>query len=57
MKKCFFKEFIYIFIYFREREREGEGERAPTGGGASGEADSPMSREPDTGLHPKTPRP
>ena len=44
----FFKDFIYLF----------DTGRAQAGGGAEteGEADSPLSREPDRGLYPRTPR-
>ena len=42
----------FYFIYWREREKE-EGERSCTGGG-DGEADSPLSRELDAGLDPRT---
>jgi len=38
-----FKDFIYLF------------ERAREGGVSEGEADSPLSREPDVGLDPETP--
>ena len=46
----FFKD---VFTYLRERQREWENEQE---GGAEGEgeADSPGSREPDAGLHPRT---
>ena len=44
---CFKKR---VFIYLTERERE----RAQAGGVAEGEACSPLSVEPDTGLDPKT---
>ena len=48
----FFKKFTYL----RDREHE----QAGGGGGGCGvegkeEADSPLSREPDTGLDPRTP--
>ena len=44
--RFFFKDFFYLF----------ERERAQAGGGAEEEeeAESPMSREPDTGLGPRT---
>jgi len=42
---CFFLRF-----YLLERERE----RARTEGRAEGEAGSPLSREPDVGLDPRT---
>ena len=57
------EKFIYFFkdlfdkkkkkkkIYLTETERAQEGERHPEG---EGEADSPLSREPDVGLDPKT---
>ena len=40
-----------LLIYLREREREHK-----QGGGAEGEreTDSPLSREPDVGLDPRT---
>jgi len=43
--KCllFFKKILFIYL----RERKGEGE-------TEGEADSPLSREPDAGLNPRT---
>lgn len=52
---CVPLHYIYIFeIYLFEREREHE--RAQAGEGAEGEeeADSPLSRDPDVGLHPRT---
>ena len=41
-----------LFIHLRERERERETARAHewVGWGAEGEADSPLSREPNGGL-------
>ena len=49
-------KYIYfkIFIYLRERKQE----RAWAGGEAEeeGEANFPLSREPDVGLNPRTPR-
>ena len=39
----------YLFIYLREREGERRIERR-----AEGEADSPLSREPEVGLNPST---
>ena len=42
------------YIYLFEREKEREREIAQPGGGAEGEADSPLSREPDVGLGPRT---
>ena len=39
-----------LFIYLRERKRA----RKRTKGGAEGEADSPLSREPEVGLDPRT---
>jgi len=44
------------FIYLRERENETDTERTQTGGAAEGEgeAGSLLSREPDTGLDPRT---
>ena len=52
----FFKDFIYLFQ--RKRERKYEGERATTSKGRTegeGEADSPLSREPNVELDPRTP--
>ena len=44
-----FKDFIYLFVK-RARVREHkQGERQ-----TEGEAGSPLSREPDAGLHPRT---
>ena len=47
---------IYLFIYFRESkracERKSEHEQW---GGVEGEADSPLRREPNVGLDPRTP--
>jgi len=37
-------------LYLVERERE----HARAGGGAEGEADSPLSRKPNVGLDPRT---
>ena len=51
-KDYFFKRF-YLFIYLRVRERERERKKTQAGGGTEGEADSPLSREPDVGLHPR----
>ena len=44
--------FLRFFIYSFEKERE----KAQTGGEAEGEreADSPLSWEPNMGLHPRT---
>ena len=42
------------FIYLRKREDERERESAWAGGGLQGEADSPLSRDPDVGLDPRT---
>ena len=39
----FFKDFIYLFEQLRKRR-----------GGAEGEADSPLSTEPDTGFDHRT---
>jgi len=44
----YFKDFIYLCVREREREHK-QGERQ-----AEGEADSPLSREPDEGLDPRT---
>ena len=46
--KCIFKKIL--FIYLRERVREN----ISRGRGAEGEADSSLSREPDSGLDPRT---
>ena len=48
----------FLFIYFlqeMERKREHVFTCAQVGGGAEGEADSMLSREPDVGLNPRTP--
>jgi len=37
-----------MYVFVRERKR------AQTGGAAEGEAGSPLSREPDVGLNPRT---
>ena len=52
----FFPFLKILFIYFcvRERERDWELEHTQAGGGAEGEADTPLSREPDPGLDPRT---
>ena len=42
----FFKDFIYL--------RETEHAQAEEGAEGEGEADSPLSREPDAGLYPRT---
>ena len=42
--------FKILFIYLTEKEREQSG----GGAEAEGEAGSPLSREPNTGLHPRT---
>ena len=46
LSSFYFKDFICLF----EAEREQES----TEGGAEGEADSPLSREPDAALNPRT---
>ena len=50
----YFKDFIYLFETERERERAHT--RGGEWGGAEGEgeADSPLSREADVGLDPRT---
>ena len=50
MADFFFLKILFFFIYLTERdhkqaERQAEGE---------GEAGSPLSREPDSGLDPRT---
>ena len=47
-----FKKKDFFYLFQRERQRV----RAQAGGGAArkGEADFPLSREPDAGLHPRT---
>ena len=46
----FFSDFIYLFDRERKREREHkQGEKQ-----AEGEADSPLSRKPNVGLHTRT---
>jgi len=52
--KIFYKDLICLFDTKRECQRAQVRGRAK--GEAEGEAGSPMSREPDTGLHPRTPR-
>ena len=42
------------FIYLLERGRESTVEGRGKGKQARGEADSPLSREPNTGLDPRT---
>ena len=52
-------EFLKIFIYLFEREREIEREHMKWRGQReteNPEADSPLGTEPNTGLHPRTPR-
>jgi len=47
------KDFIYLFVREKERvnkHRQGEWQ-------AEAEAGSPLSKEPDAGLDPRTPRP
>ena len=44
------------FIYLAEREREREHKQREQQAEGDGEAGSPMSREPDVGLDPSTPR-
>ena len=46
-------DFIFkiVCIHLRERDRENEWDGGAEG---EGEADSPLSREPDVGLHPRT---
>ena len=44
----FFKDFIYLFETWQERENEWRGV------GTAGEAGSPLSREPNMGLDPRT---
>ena len=51
MRIYFFK---VLFIYLREGEREKEREDKQGGGAEEeGETGSPLSREPDVGLHPE----
>ena len=47
----FFFFFFKIFTYLTERERQS----TEAGGEAEGEADSPLSREPNAELDPRTP--
>ena len=47
----FLKDFIYLF----DRERDTAREGTQAGQVGEGEAGSPLSREPDAGLDPKTP--
>ena len=54
----FFKDFIYSFETERYRKRERQRQRARAGVKAEGgEADSPVSREPDMGLSPRNQTP
>jgi len=46
--------FVRFYLFLSEREREREREKAQAGGEAEGEADSPLSREPNAGLHPRS---
>ena len=46
----FFKDFIYLFDTERKKESAQVGGAAE----AEGEADTPLSREPKAGPHPKT---
>ena len=48
----FFKDFIYLFD--RERERERAHKQAERQAKGEGEEGSPLSREPDVGLDPRT---
>ena len=48
----FFKKIIYLF----ERVRERAHARTVGSSGAEGEVDSSLSREPNVGLNPRTPR-
>ena len=48
----FLKDFLSLFDREREREHK-QGERQAE---EEGEAGSPMSRDPDSGCHPRTPR-
>ena len=41
-----------LFIYLRERKKKSKHKQGEAG---EGEADSSLSREPDTGLDPRTP--
>ena len=43
----------FIYLFERNREKEGVSE-SMSRGKAEGEADSPLSREPDIGLDPRT---
>ena len=47
--------FKILFMYLRESRARGRAQVVGGGGTeAEGEADSPLSREPDVGLHPRT---
>ena len=50
----FFFFFKILSIYLRERERALWVPTCKHEGGAEGEADSPLSKEPDAGLDPRT---
>jgi len=45
----FFKDFIYLFEREHEKRGDSEGEAEE-----EGEADSPLSKEPNVGLDPRT---
>ena len=45
-----------LFVYLRERERKSAHTNGVGGAEGEGDAGSPLSREPDAGLHPRTPR-
>ena len=48
---AFFKDFIYLVETKREQTHKGKREGRAEG---EGEADSPLSKEPDAGLNPRT---
>jgi len=48
--------FLRFYLFARERAHMHKYTRAQVEGGAEmGEADSPLNREPDAGLYPRTP--
>ena len=51
----FFIKISFIYLTVREREREREQAGGAAGAEREGEASSPLSREPNTELDPKTP--
>lgn len=46
--------YVCMFVFEREQERERKSLSEVRGGGGCGGSGSPLSRKPDTGLHPGT---